>query len=72
VRNQTRAASSPATHAEQTALPGARKSSAGTSELQAQAARKRDLPPAETATSLMHLALTRPPGTFAPEIGSDY
>jgi len=24
------------------------------------------------ATSLMHLALTRPPGTFAPEIGSDY
>jgi hypothetical protein len=24
------------------------------------------------AMSLMHLALTRPPGTFVPEIGSDY
>ena len=28
--------------------------------------------PLGAATSLMHLAPTRPPGTFAPEIGSDY
>jgi hypothetical protein len=33
VRNQTREASSPGTHAEHTALPGTRKPSAGTSEL---------------------------------------
>jgi hypothetical protein len=38
VRNQTRAASSPGTRAEHAALPGARKLSAGTSELHDQAA----------------------------------